>query len=188
MLHRPSNVDKAETLQRMLAAIEAVTQGLPVLFPVHPRTAKTLTDLVDLPQAIKLVEPQPYLEFAETLAATDCVLLAKVLCRRPLEPDALEALKVAVTDNLRFRELPTELLYRLYRQAEKAMKELPEKTPPGWRTLYHLFRPSVGECGRPGRCPRQAPEGCRPPYRIAADDDLMLRMLTRLKALWPEVC
>jgi UDP-N-acetylglucosamine 2-epimerase (non-hydrolysing) len=62
-LHRPANVDKVETLQRMLAAIEAGTQGLPVLFPVHPRTAKTLADLVDLPQAIKLVEPQPYLEF-----------------------------------------------------------------------------------------------------------------------------
>jgi UDP-N-acetylglucosamine 2-epimerase (non-hydrolysing) len=62
-LHRPGNVDKAENLQRMLAAIETGTRGLPVLFPVHPRTAKTLADLVDLPAAIKLVEPQPYLEF-----------------------------------------------------------------------------------------------------------------------------
>ncbi|NCC40348.1 MAG: UDP-N-acetylglucosamine 2-epimerase (non-hydrolyzing), partial [Gammaproteobacteria bacterium] len=62
-LHRPANVDKAETLQRMLSAIEAGTRGLPVLFPVHPRTAKTLEALVDLPTAIKLVEPQPYLEF-----------------------------------------------------------------------------------------------------------------------------
>lgn len=61
--HRPANVDKAATLQRMFSAIVAGTHGLPVLFPVHPRTAKTLADLADLPTAIKLVEPQPYLEF-----------------------------------------------------------------------------------------------------------------------------
>ena len=62
-LHRPANVDQAATLQRLLAAIAAGTRGLPVLFPVHPRTAKTLAELVALPTAIKLVEPQPYLEF-----------------------------------------------------------------------------------------------------------------------------
>ena len=42
-LHRPANVDQAATLQRLLAAIAAGTRGLPVLFPVHPRTAKVIT-------------------------------------------------------------------------------------------------------------------------------------------------
>lgn len=62
-LHRPANVDQADKLQAMIAAIEAGTRGLPVLFPVHPRTAKTLQSLVHLPASLHLVEPQPYLEF-----------------------------------------------------------------------------------------------------------------------------
>lgn len=71
--------------------------------------------------------------------------LAKALRRRPLEPDALEELRAAVNDNHRFRELPTDLLYKLYRQAEKAMGEVPEKSPLWW-SLYHIFRSSIGEC------------------------------------------
>ncbi|MCB1823765.1 MAG: UDP-N-acetylglucosamine 2-epimerase (non-hydrolyzing) [Candidatus Competibacteraceae bacterium] len=62
-LHRPVNVDEVGTLARMLAAISEETRGLPVVFPVHPRTAKTLRELADLPASLRLVEPQPYLEF-----------------------------------------------------------------------------------------------------------------------------
>ncbi len=62
-LHRPANVDAGDALARMLAAIGEGTRGLPVVFPVHPRTAKTLQELADLPASLHLVEPQPYLEF-----------------------------------------------------------------------------------------------------------------------------
>ena len=36
---------------------------MPVVFPVHPRTAKTLQSLGNLPENLRFVEPQPYLEF-----------------------------------------------------------------------------------------------------------------------------
>ncbi|MDY6867269.1 MAG: UDP-N-acetylglucosamine 2-epimerase (non-hydrolyzing) [Chloroflexota bacterium] len=62
-LHRPANVDEAKGFAKLLAAISEGARGLPVLFPVHPRTAKTLREVVDLPDNIHLVEPQPYLEF-----------------------------------------------------------------------------------------------------------------------------
>jgi UDP-N-acetylglucosamine 2-epimerase (non-hydrolysing) len=62
-LHRPANVDTSEDFSRMLAAIGEGTRMLPVVFPVHPRTAKTLQAIVSLPANIKLVDPQPYLEF-----------------------------------------------------------------------------------------------------------------------------
>lgn len=62
-LHRPANVDGTDQLQAMLMAIGNGCRGLPVIFPVHPRTAKTLRELDGLPGNIKLVEPQPYLEF-----------------------------------------------------------------------------------------------------------------------------
>ncbi len=62
-LHRPSNVDGIGQLQAMLSAIGEGCRGLPVVFPVHPRTAKNLRELPDLPDNLRLVEPQPYLEF-----------------------------------------------------------------------------------------------------------------------------
>ena len=62
-LHRPANVDASDPFARMLEAIAAGTRGLPVIFPVHPRTAKTLQTLPGLPPSLRLVDPQPYLEF-----------------------------------------------------------------------------------------------------------------------------
>jgi UDP-N-acetylglucosamine 2-epimerase (non-hydrolysing) len=62
-LHRPSNVDGDRQFRDLLAAIGGQTRGLPVVFPVHPRTARTLAAVADLPATIRLVEPQPYLEF-----------------------------------------------------------------------------------------------------------------------------
>jgi UDP-N-acetylglucosamine 2-epimerase (non-hydrolysing) len=62
-LHRPANVDGLAQLEALLAAIGDGCRGRPVVFPVHPRTARTLADLGHLPSNVKLVEPQPYLEF-----------------------------------------------------------------------------------------------------------------------------
>ena len=39
-LHRPSNVDKKEILQRILESFETLAQELPIVFPIHPRTEK----------------------------------------------------------------------------------------------------------------------------------------------------
>ncbi|HET8897860.1 MAG TPA: UDP-N-acetylglucosamine 2-epimerase (non-hydrolyzing), partial [Rhodanobacteraceae bacterium] len=62
-LHRPANVDDGAGFAHLLEAIGAGTRGLPVLFPVHPRSAQTLRQLPTLPANLKLVDPQPYLEF-----------------------------------------------------------------------------------------------------------------------------
>jgi UDP-N-acetylglucosamine 2-epimerase (non-hydrolysing) len=44
-LHRPSNVDQAETLERLLQAINELGQEIPVFFPIHPRTMTRVRDL-----------------------------------------------------------------------------------------------------------------------------------------------
>jgi len=62
-LHRPANVDAGDTFAQLLQAIALATRGEKVVFPVHPRTAKTLRDLNAVPKSLLLVEPQPYLEF-----------------------------------------------------------------------------------------------------------------------------
>jgi UDP-N-acetylglucosamine 2-epimerase (non-hydrolysing) len=62
-LHRPANVDDGGGFARLLRAVGEAVRGLPVVFPVHPRTAKTLATLPDKPACLLLVDPQPYLEF-----------------------------------------------------------------------------------------------------------------------------
>ena len=62
-LHRPANVDNADGFAHLLQAIGQGTRGFPVVFPVHPRTTKTLRELPGFPDTIHLVDPQPYLEF-----------------------------------------------------------------------------------------------------------------------------
>lgn len=62
-LHRPANVDDARQLTSLLHAIAENTGGMPVVFPVHPRTAKQLRSLEgDIPH-IHYVEPQGYRQF-----------------------------------------------------------------------------------------------------------------------------
>ena len=62
-LHRPANVDANGQLLATLLAIGSACRSLPVIFPVHPRTSKTLRALDGMPVNIRFVEPQPYLEF-----------------------------------------------------------------------------------------------------------------------------
>lgn len=62
-LHRPGNVDGEQQLLRLLHAIAEGAAGLPVVFPVHPRTAKCLRELEGQMPGMHYVDPQGYLEF-----------------------------------------------------------------------------------------------------------------------------
>jgi UDP-N-acetylglucosamine 2-epimerase len=44
-LHRPSNVDDPEVLRRIMSALGQISDSIPVLFPVHPRTRARLEKL-----------------------------------------------------------------------------------------------------------------------------------------------
>jgi len=43
-LHRPSNVDNRETLTQLIVLLERVSEKLPIVFPVHPRTQTRLKE------------------------------------------------------------------------------------------------------------------------------------------------
>ena len=62
-LHRPSNVDGEQHLQQVLAEIMKNSNGLPVVFPVHPRTAQKLAALELMYTNLHFTEPLGYLEF-----------------------------------------------------------------------------------------------------------------------------
>lgn len=62
-LHRPANVDGEEKLKELLNEIINNSQGLPIIFPVHPRTQKNLENLGINAQNLIYAEPLGYLEF-----------------------------------------------------------------------------------------------------------------------------
>lgn len=62
-LHRPSNVDKSENLKRILDEICKCSCGLPLVFPVHPRTARVLESTGIRHPNLHYVDPLSYLEF-----------------------------------------------------------------------------------------------------------------------------
>jgi UDP-N-acetylglucosamine 2-epimerase (non-hydrolysing) len=62
-LHRPANVDEESQLKKMIEEIIRHTKDLPLIFPVHPRTAKILENLKISHPRLHTIEPLSYLEF-----------------------------------------------------------------------------------------------------------------------------
>jgi UDP-N-acetylglucosamine 2-epimerase (non-hydrolysing) len=65
-LHRPSNVDEKTGLQGILAYLGKLSQSVPVVFPMHPRTKKNIETFgLDVPRgdALQIIEPVRYREF-----------------------------------------------------------------------------------------------------------------------------
>lgn len=65
-LHRPSNVDDSSSLEAILQTLGRVSDKLPAIFPVHPRTRARIEQshawALDLP-GVQLLDPIGYLEF-----------------------------------------------------------------------------------------------------------------------------
>jgi UDP-N-acetylglucosamine 2-epimerase (non-hydrolysing) len=77
-LHRPSNVDDAQVLKPLLQVIAEVSQRLPLVFAMHPRTRSNverfgLTDLLD-PRCVVTLPPQGYLEMVGLMKSATLVL------------------------------------------------------------------------------------------------------------------
>jgi UDP-N-acetylglucosamine 2-epimerase (non-hydrolysing) len=65
-LHRPSNVDDPLELSRILNLLSDVSLRIPVLFAIHPRTRKNMSQLAAdgfYCEGLKMVEPLRYTEF-----------------------------------------------------------------------------------------------------------------------------
>ena len=63
-LHRPSNVDSAEALERIATVLLAVSTELPLVFPVHPRTRANIAKFdIHLGANVELMGPQAYMSF-----------------------------------------------------------------------------------------------------------------------------
>ena len=66
-LHRPSNVDDGDSLAAIMQNLVELSQSLPVIFPLHPRTEKNLAQFNLIPDPgrhpnLKLCKPVGYFE------------------------------------------------------------------------------------------------------------------------------
>lgn len=62
-LHRPANVDEESKLKSLVDELILNSHDLPLIFPVHPRTAKILEGLGISHPRLHMIEPLGYLEF-----------------------------------------------------------------------------------------------------------------------------
>ncbi len=62
-LHRPANVDEAQKLKKTMSEIIGGVRDLPIIFPIHPRTAKIFKDLGIEADNLNITDPMGYLEF-----------------------------------------------------------------------------------------------------------------------------
>ncbi len=77
-MHRPSNVDDPETLQRLMSCIGEISKRLPVIFPCHPRTRARIEqfgfDQGSGTKDFRLIEPLGYLDFLKLQSEARIVL------------------------------------------------------------------------------------------------------------------
>lgn len=62
-LHRPSNVDNEVQLRELMSEILTNSKGIPIIFPVHPRTKKIMETLNITYSNLHFVDPMSYLQF-----------------------------------------------------------------------------------------------------------------------------
>jgi UDP-N-acetylglucosamine 2-epimerase (non-hydrolysing) len=78
-LHRPSNVDEGDKFSGIIEALALISGRLPVIFPVHPRTRRTIADLglgqkIARIPGLHLTEPLGYLDFVGLFSGARLVL------------------------------------------------------------------------------------------------------------------
>ena len=73
-LHRPANVDEGNKLKSHISEIVSNAQGLPVIFPIHPRTEKIFNESGIHYPNLKTTAPLSYLEFNYLVERAKAVL------------------------------------------------------------------------------------------------------------------
>ncbi len=71
-MHRPSNVDDAHKFAQWMKVLDQA--GLPIVFPVHPRTMKNFASLTEKPANILATDPLSYHEFIYLLRESKAVI------------------------------------------------------------------------------------------------------------------
>jgi len=76
-VHRPSNVDKPDSLNLLFNALSEISEKIDIVLPLHPRTKKQLSEaqiLQMLPNTLHIIEPLGYFDFIYLQKKAACIL------------------------------------------------------------------------------------------------------------------
>ena len=76
-MHRPSNVDDKSKLEGLLKAVSAISEKIPVVFPVHPRTKSNIEKFGFGSYAsdrFRFIDPLGYIDFLRLYSSSALVL------------------------------------------------------------------------------------------------------------------
>ena len=74
-LHRAENVDHVDRLSNILTGLRKISKEIQVVFPIHPRTRRRITEFgfSNLLEGLKIINPVGYLEFLALLSDAEMV-------------------------------------------------------------------------------------------------------------------
>lgn len=77
--HRPANVDDPRCLSTIVDQLVRVSQDIPVVFPMHPRTRRCLNEhgfssVIDTMPGVRVIEPLGYIDFVSLVDGAAAVL------------------------------------------------------------------------------------------------------------------
>lgn len=73
-LHRPSNVDDLTILTSIFAALNIIATKIPVIFPIHPRSRKTIDAAGCNIDNLQTINPLGYVDFLKLMAEAKVIL------------------------------------------------------------------------------------------------------------------
>lgn len=145
-LHRPANVDEETKLKALLEEIIKHSKELPLIFPVHPRTARILDKLGINHPRLHRVEPLSYLEFNYLVENAKAVLTDSGGITE--ETTIMGVPCMTLRDNTERPETITEGTNELLGTDPEAIKPAMEKLFSGnWKTgtIPHLWDGQTAE-------------------------------------------
>ncbi len=76
-MHRPSNVDNRDTFLSIVGALEEISKKTPIIFPIHPRTAKMAQQFgiaLNEIENLKIIEPLSYIDLLSMENDAKCII------------------------------------------------------------------------------------------------------------------
>ncbi|MBL7994812.1 UDP-N-acetylglucosamine 2-epimerase (non-hydrolyzing) [bacterium] len=78
-LHRPSNVDNHDSIEKILRILDVIQQKIPVVFPIHPRSLKMIEKFgyqskIESMGKLKLTDPIGYIDFLRLMSQAKAVV------------------------------------------------------------------------------------------------------------------
>ncbi len=73
-IHRADNTDSKNNLKNIIEALEEISEDMPIIFPIHPRTKEKLNNYNIVPSKVKLINPVSYFDMLFLLEKCKAVL------------------------------------------------------------------------------------------------------------------